>query len=65
MKTIIINGMSCQKCVDGVTKALNTMDGITHIDVIVGKALVDGSVTDADLKETIEDFGFDVVSITE
>lgn len=63
MKTIIIEGMSCEKCVAGVTKALNTIDGVTIKEVVIGKAIVEGS-TPEELKETIEDFGFDVVSIS-
>lgn len=62
MKTVIIEGMSCEKCVAGVTKALNTIDGLTIKEVTIGKAVVEGS-TNEEIKETIEDFGFDVVSI--
>lgn len=65
MKTIIIEGMSCQKCVEGVKKALNTVDGVDSMEVTVGKAVIEGSAKDAELKEAIEDFGFDVVSIEE
>lgn len=62
MKTIIIDGMSCEKCVAGVTKALNTIDGLEIVEVTIGKAIVNGSTAE-ELKETIEDFGYDVVSI--
>lgn len=65
MKTIIIEGMSCQKCVEGVKKALNTVDGVDSMEVTVGKAIIEGTANNADLKEAIEDFGFDVVSIEE
>lgn len=63
MKTIIIEGMSCGKCVANVEKALADVNGITKMDVEVGKAIVEGTATDADLKEAIEDFGFDVIEI--
>ncbi|MGL4990217.1 MAG: heavy-metal-associated domain-containing protein [Sarcina sp.] len=63
MKTIIIEGMSCGKCVANVEKALGDVTGITKMDVEVGKAIVEGTATDADLKEAIEDFGFDVIEI--
>ncbi|MGL5617030.1 MAG: heavy-metal-associated domain-containing protein [Sarcina sp.] len=62
-RTVIIEGMSCEKCVGHVTKALNTVDGLEIVEVQIGKAVVDGDVSDAEIKEAVEDFGFDVVSI--
>lgn len=62
-RTVVIEGMSCEKCVGHVTKALNTVDGIEIVEVQIGKAIVDGDVSDAEIKEAVEDFGFDVVSI--
>lgn len=33
MPTIRIKGMSCQHCVDSVTKALSAIDGVTNVTV--------------------------------
>ena len=33
MKTIKINGMSCQHCVMAVTRALSAIDGIENVQV--------------------------------
>ncbi|WP_297438733.1 heavy-metal-associated domain-containing protein [uncultured Clostridium sp.] len=63
MKTVIIEGMSCHKCVANVEKALAEVSGITKMEVIVGKATIEGDVTNEVLTEAIEDFGFDVVEI--
>lgn len=62
-KTVIIEGMSCEKCVAHVTKALNTVDGLEIVEVKIGEAIVDGTATDAEITEAIEDFGFDIKSI--
>lgn len=63
MKTVIIEGMSCGKCVANVEKALADVAGITKMEVVVGKAMVEGTATNEDLTEAIEDFGFDVIEI--
>ncbi|MGL5820133.1 MAG: heavy-metal-associated domain-containing protein [Sarcina sp.] len=63
MKTVIIEGMSCEKCVANVEKALKDVAGITKMDVTVGQAVVEGNVSNEELTEAIEDFGFDVIEI--
>ncbi len=66
-KTISIEGMSCGHCSGRVTKALQELDGVT--DVVVNleakNATLEASeaVTDALLKETVEDAGYDVMGI--
>jgi copper chaperone len=37
MPTITIEGMSCQHCVNAVTKALETIPGITNVHVSLEK----------------------------
>jgi copper chaperone len=65
-KKMVIEGMSCKKCVAHVTEALEEV-GSTQIEVdLVGKTAtfdVADTVSDAVLRETIEDFGYDVVSV--
>lgn len=65
MKTISIEGMSCQHCVNTVTAALQAVAGVTAVTVDLAgkKATVEGTAADAALKEAIEDTGFDVVGI--
>lgn len=62
-KIITIEGMSCQNCVKHVKAALEDVKGLTKIDVEVGKATVDGDASDKDIKDAIEDMGYDVTSI--
>ncbi len=33
MKTVKIKGMSCQHCVNAVTKALSEIDGVSNVNV--------------------------------
>lgn len=65
MKTISIEGMHCMHCVGSVTEALKAVEGVTSVEVSLEakNAVVEGSATEAALKEAIEDIGFDVVGI--
>lgn len=62
-KIITIEGMSCQNCVNHVKSALEDLKGLTKIDVEVGKARVEGTALDSEIKDAIEDMGYDVKSI--
>ena len=61
-KKILIEGMSCNKCVGHVKEAL---EGVTSVEVsLEGKnAIVETTANDEALKEVIEDEGYDVVKI--
>ncbi len=37
MKTIKVNGMTCQHCVQAVTNALKGIDGVRNVSVDLGK----------------------------
>lgn len=65
-KKIIIDGMSCSKCVSYVKKALAEIEGVLSVAVnLEGKyALVNvNNVTDNQIKCAIEDEGYHVVDI--
>lgn len=65
-KKILIEGMSCSHCVSHVKEALSGIEGVLSVAVnLEGKyALVNvNNVTDEQLKEAIEDEGYDVVEI--
>ncbi len=65
-KTISIEGMHCQHCVNAVTEALKAVEGVTSavVDLEGKKAVVEGeNLQDAVLKEAVEDTGFDVTAI--
>lgn len=65
MKKIIIEGMSCGHCKARVEKALSELDGITSavVDLEAKTATIEGETSDEVLRETIDDVGYDVISI--
>jgi copper chaperone len=61
-----VNGMSCGHCESAVKNALVKLDGVEGVQVFLkdGKVEVEyaaDKVTEAKMKETIEDQGYDVV----
>lgn len=65
-ETIKIEGMKCMHCVAAVKGALEAIDGVSGVEVILedGIAIVeyDASCVNSDiLNNTIEEQGFDVV----
>ena len=65
-KKILIEGMACNHCVSHVKEALSGIDGVLSVVVnLEGKyALVNANnVTDDQLRNAIEDEGYDVVEI--
>ncbi len=63
-KKILIEGMSCGHCVKHVEEALNEI-GAKDVSVsLEGKsASLDTSASDEEIKNAVEDAGYDVVSI--
>lgn len=65
MKTIKIEGMTCQHCVMAVTKALGGIEGVANVKVDLGKgeATFDetGPVDMKAIKERIQEAGYKVV----
>ena len=67
-KTVHIEGMSCDHCVQSVKKALNEIEGASaRVDLQKKEAVVsyDREIANDVLKKAIEKAGFQVVSITE
>jgi len=62
MTKIMIDGMGCEKCVAHVTEALESLN-LTNINVDLegGSATFEGEVTEALLKEVIDDAGYEVI----
>lgn len=66
IKTISIEGMHCGHCTSAVEKALSALSGVTSVTVSLEakNAVVEGTeLSDAALKEAVEDTGFDVTAI--
>ncbi len=66
-KNINVEGMTCEHCVETVTKAVNSIDGISQVSVDLDKKQVtvdfDESRTDMDaISSKIIEVGFEVVS---
>lgn len=65
-KTMKIEGMSCSHCSGRVQMLLNRLDGVSasvDLDSKTADLEVEGEVSDALLKETVENAGYQVVSI--
>ncbi len=66
-KKIMIEGMSCQHCVNHVREALSELDGIKEVQVDLAKnqALVEAeaSVTDEAIKAAIEEVGYKATGV--
>lgn len=68
-KKILIDGMSCQHCVKHVNDALVELNGVTNVNVDLDSKSavieVSSDVKDEEIKDAIEDAGYDVVKIEE
>lgn len=68
-KKIIIEGMSCNHCVNHVKEALSELIGVQSVDVDLAKKTAvltsENNISDESIKDAIEDVGYDVVSIEE
>lgn len=62
MKKVRIEGMTCSGCSGRVEKAMKGVAGIENVNVDLrdNSATFDGPVTDQQVKEAIEDIGYDV-----
>lgn len=67
-KTIHIEGMSCKHCTAAVEKALSEVRGVINVSVSLEDkkasfTLGDEAVSDAKLKEAVEEAGYKVTGI--
>lgn len=64
-KKILIEGMSCGHCVAHVKEALEGLDKVSSVEVSLEDkwAVVETENSDSELKEAIEEEGYDVVEI--
>lgn len=64
MNTVKIKGMSCQHCVNAVTKALSEIEGVSNVkvDLSSGEATFDAAqpVAQELLAEKIKKAGFEI-----
>lgn len=65
LKKIIIKGMSCSHCVNHVREELSELKDSQKVEVNLEQkyAIVETSSNDEEIKEKIEDQGYDVISI--
>ena len=65
LKKIIIKLMSCSHCVNHVREALSELKDSQKVEVNLEQkyAIVETSSNDEEIKEKIEDQGYDVISI--
>ncbi|MFD3158395.1 heavy-metal-associated domain-containing protein [Haloimpatiens sp. FM7330] len=66
-KKLLIDGMSCGHCAMRVKNVLSDLKSVNNVDVNLDKksALIDmkDNIEDSILKETVEEAGYDVISI--
>ncbi len=63
---INVEGMSCEHCVNAITKAVNALDGVQSVDVNLKEKTVtveynSMKVSIDKIKEEIEEQGYDIV----
>jgi copper chaperone len=62
---IKVSGMSCQHCVDAVTRAVRAQNGVSGVVVDLERGMVavdfdEKIITQASIKAAIEDQGYDI-----
>lgn len=60
-----ISGMGCQKCVDNIERAFAGDSRVKQYEVKVGEAIVEGDLTKEELKDLIDDAGYDLETVEE
>jgi len=65
--TLKVSGMTCEHCEQAVKKALEGLSGVSGVEVHLDTGNVDvtydnAQVTIADMREVVEDQGYDVVA---
>jgi copper chaperone len=62
MTTYAVAGMSCQHCVDAVTREVTAVPGVTgvRVDLAAGTVEVAGTADDAAVRAAIDEAGYEV-----
>lgn len=67
---ILVTGMTCDKCVERVTRALGNLDNVKRVSVLLHSdkpsqvtILTDYEIDDECIRETIKEAGYSVVGI--
>ncbi|GGB34233.1 copper chaperone CopZ [Virgibacillus dakarensis] len=65
--TLDVKGMTCGHCKSSVEGALGELNGVTNVEINLATGKVDGTyddtkVTVQDMREAVEDQGYDVVA---
>jgi len=58
-----VEGMSCQHCVDAVTREVGAVDGVAQVEVDLGSGTVTvrgATLDDARIQAAIDEAGYDV-----
>ena len=58
---LTVTGMSCDGCEQNVEDAVSALDGVTGVEAVheADRVVIEGSVSDADARATIEDAGYE------
>ncbi len=58
-----VEGMKCNKCTERIERVMNSMDEIKYVECNLDEktVVVDSDMNEEEIKELIEDMGFDVV----
>lgn len=58
--TYLVTGMTCGHCVAAVTKEIEAIEGVEHVEVSLesARAVVVGEVTDAAVLAAVEEAGY-------
>jgi copper chaperone len=63
LQKLKVGGMSCQHCAKAVAEALSALEGVTNVDVDLGRGIVSFEsivpVPDAVLQQAVEAKGFE------
>lgn len=69
--TLNVSGMTCHHCVSSVKEELGEIAGVSNIDVALntgGTSVVtfdaDASVTDDQIRDAIDEAGYDIAEVT-
>lgn len=67
---ILVTGMTCDKCVERVTRALSNLDNVKRVSVLLRSdkpsqvtILTDYEIDDECIRETIKEAGYSIVAI--